>query len=210
MMVMMDKEQVFSRPPKREKTTTQKNEQKLENKEEKLENKGEQKLENKGEQMRENKNGQKLEDKNGQTFGSLTEEKKAEAHFEVLHELDMFTHLTEDLGEHPWAVKKNAKGRSYDLTPLELERLKTEETAAKNAGLTWQERGPAQDMNADWPTVPNWRGQPYRKGHYGGKVRYAKRGGANKEYYDRLNKAGLLKPTRWGAVRVHKKEDMPW
>ena len=58
--------------------------------------------------------------------------------------------------------------------------------------------------------MPNWRGQPYRKGHYGGKVRYSKRGGANKEYYDRLNKAGLLKPTRWGAVRVHKKEDMPW
>ena len=43
MMVMMDKEQVFSRASKRETTTTQKDEQKLENKEQKLENKGEQK-----------------------------------------------------------------------------------------------------------------------------------------------------------------------
>ena len=43
-------------------------------------------------------------------------------------------------------------------------------------------------------------------GTHGGKMRFAQTCGKNKEYYDRLNKAGLLKPTPKGAVRV----DKPW
>ena len=34
--------------------------------------------------------------------------------------------------------------------------------------------------------------------------RYAKRGGANKEYYQKLAKAGYLKPGPKGAVRLSK------
>ena len=80
-----------------------------------------------------------------------------------------------------------------------------EEEASRKAGVKWQDRGPRQDeayYKTGVPSTPNWRGQAWRTGSYGGKERYAKRGGKNAEYYARLNKAGLLKPTRNGAVRV--------
>ena len=51
-------------------------------------------------------------------------------------------------------------------------------------------------------TVPFWRGQPFRNGNYGGKKRFAKRGGKNQEYYSKLNKLGYLQPTAKGAVRL--------
>ena len=82
--------------------------------------------------------------------------------------------------------------------------MKMEETAARKSGMKWQDRGPAQDPYSDRPQFPNWRGQPYRQGTEGGKKRYAKRGGANRECYDKLNKAGYLKPGPKGAVRLSK------
>ena len=121
--------------------------------------------------------------------------------------------------EHPWAVRPNKRGKSTDLTEAERKRLRHESDASKKANIPWEERGPAQDweamaaakeeakasgapMPSNRATVPFWRGQPFRNGHYGGKMRYAKRGGKNQEYYSKLNKAGLLQPTAKGAVRL--------
>ena len=136
----------------------------------------------------------------------MPEAAKESVRFEVLHHADMQQHLAEDCGsQHPWAVRPNAKTRSFDLTEKELQRLKFEEEVAHNAKIPWQDRGPRQDASyasTGRPSTPCWRGQAWRTGAYGGKERYAKRSGKNQAYYDRLNKAGLLKPTRHGAVRV--------
>ena len=147
----------------------------------------------------------KEEEKQREMFRHLPEEMKAAARFEVMHEFELKHKLTEDCQGHPWAVRPNARTRSYDLTDREQMRLKMEEEASRKAGAPWQERGPRQDESykeTGKPSTPCWRGQSWRTGSYGGKERYAKRGGKNQAYYDRLNKAGLLKPTRHGAVRV--------
>ena len=117
-----------------------------------------------------------------------------------------------EVSDHPWAVRKHAKGRSDDLSPEELSTLRAEAAQASADGIPWAERGPAQQQGSrsSNPSVPNWRGQAWRPGAFGGKQRFSNRGGKNKEYFARLNKAGLLKPTPKGAVRVSKPEDMPW
>ena len=153
--------------------------------------------------------------------------------------LDYMRRMTAEVGDHPWAVRKHQRSKSTDLTESELKRLRHESASAKKSKIPWEERGPTQDYTSmmgsaagsssgaaasssggassssaaasAWePSVPYWRGQPFRTGAYGGKMRFAKRGGQNKEYYARLNRAGLLKPTAKGAVRVTKPEDKPW
>ena len=87
-----------------------------------------------------------------------------------------------------------------DLTEDEVLGLRSEQMAASMAGLSWQERGPRAAAGED--QQPTWRGQRWRKGVCGGKVRYAKRGGQWQQYYKGLNKAGLLKPGKDGATVV--------
>ena len=115
--------------------------------------------------------------------------------------------LAETCGTHPWAVRPDARSRSHNLTKEELARLALEQTIAREAGLKWQDRGPQHGVPnwspGDPPVVKNWRGNPWREGKYGGKVRYARRGGKRREYYAELNRLGFLKPTRHGAVRVN-------
>ena len=146
--------------------------------------------------------------------------KELEKEASIAAEVEHMENMRDAAGEHPWAVRMHKRGRSDDLSPDELGRLRNEQSVAKTAGLSWEERGPAQayaecttgssSSSSSGPSVPNWRGQPWREGAYGGKQRFSKRGGQHKEYYDRLNKAGLLKPTPKGAVRVTKPEDKPW
>ena len=128
---------------------------------------------------------------------------------EIGDELEMFSAMTQELGEHPWAVRGNRRHKSTDLTEMEQSRLKTEEIAARNAGMTWKDRGPVEKNDVTdekTPVVPFWRGNPWRSGDYGGKKRFAKRGGHYKEYYSKLNKQGLLIPGRHGARRITKEE----
>ncbi len=94
----------------------------------------------------------------------------------------------------PWGVRPTTIGRSYDLTPEELENLRTEERLARDCNVPWQERGP----DPGWGILA-WRGQPLRLGKNGGQVRYAKRGGKNKEVYRELARQGLLRPTPGAA-----------
>ena len=123
--------------------------------------------------------------------------------------------------DHPRAARKNTLGKSTDLTESQMKRLRHESINAKEKNIPWEERGPAQDLSkkasyndaaksSSVPEVLKLRGQHFRSGAFGGKSRYAKRGGKYKEYYDKLNKAGLLQPTPKGAVRVHDPADMPW
>ena len=211
-MNAMDSTNIFARKPREdnkedmvENTLEEKKEGKIlpqldkKGKEDMVEHKlGEKKEEDKVEHKREEK---KEEEKKEEV---LSEEVKKMVQAEVMQEIDHLQLLAGDLKEHPWAVRPWKKGRSHDLSALEQERLKMEETAARKSGMTWQERGPAQDPYKDRPEYPNWRGQPYRQGLEGGKKRYAKRGGANKEYYQKLAKAGYLKPGPKGAVRLSK------
>ena len=165
----------------------------------------EQQKEEEEKQEEEKKTQKEEEEKQRAMFAQIPEEMKAVARFEVMHEMDLMQRLTEDCAGHPWAVRPNAKTRSFDLTEHEKMRLKMEEEASRHAQIPWQERGPRQDESykeTGKPSTPCWRGQSWRTGSYGGKERYAKRGGKHQAYYDRLNKAGLLKPTRHGAVRV--------
>ena len=104
----------------------------------------------------------------------------------------------QELGAHAWAVRPDTTGRSTDLTPQEVARLRSEQAAA--TGVRWQDRGPVQTYDQQGqPTHNNWRGQPWREGTHGGKQRYAKRGVKNLSYYNELNKRGMLQPTRNGA-----------
>ena len=136
----------------------------------------------------------------------------------IKREVEEMEAMREVSGEHPWAVRKKQRGRATDLSGEELRRLRSEQAAAATANLPWEERGPSQDYSeyvtgasgssssSAGPSVPFWRGNPWREGAYGGKKRFAKRGGQHQEYYARLNRAGMLKPTSSGAVRV----DKPW
>ena len=90
-------------------------------------------------------------------------------------------------GQSPWAVRPTTVGRSRDLTPGEVERLRTEQHLSCTADVPWQERGPVPGYG-----VEAWRGQPLRWGLNGGKVRYAKRGGKHREWYRDLAKQGVL------------------
>ena len=90
-----------------------------------------------------------------------------------------------DAKRHPWAVAPSTRGRSSNLTADELEALRQEQRVAELCGMKWEERGP------DGPDRPkHWRGQALRKGVDGGKVRYANRGGKNKELYQKLAREG--------------------
>ena len=132
----------------------------------------------------------KEEEKQKEMFRQLPEEMKAAARFEVMHEFHLMQRLTEDCQGHPWAVRPNARTRSHDLSDHEQMRLKMEEEASRRAGVLWQERGPRQDESyrvTGKPSTANWRGQSWRTGSYGGKERYAKRGGRTQEKYARLN-----------------------
>jgi len=114
-----------------------------------------------------------------------------------------FRLLRETLGEHPWAVRPHQRGKATDLTESERTRLRLEQGTAEIEGTPWSQRGPAQTYDEDGlPETQNWRGQPFRKGLYGGKQRYAKRGGKNQSYYAELNKLGMLKPGKHGATTV--------
>ena len=89
--------------------------------------------------------------------------------------------------QSPWAVRPTTVGKSRDLTPGEVERLRTEQHLSCTADVPWQERGPVPGYG-----VEAWRGQPLRWGLNGGKVRYAKRGGKHREWYRDLAKQGVL------------------
>ena len=91
-----------------------------------------------------------------------------------------------------WWVRPWHQGRCTDLDPLELLRLRHEEAAARAGGVPWQERGPYVEPGKGGGVF--WRGQRHRPGLYGGKVRFANRGGKNKEKYQKLAREGKLKP----------------
>jgi hypothetical protein len=139
---------------------------------------------------------------------SVKEEKAADAAWVAAG--DAFEQTANALGAHPWAVRPEAKGRSTDLSPEELDRLRSEKAAS--AGIRWQDRGPAQSYDKTGkPTHDNWRGQAWREGSQGGKQRYAKRGGKYAEYYKDLNKRGMLQPGPDGArVMKARREDEKW
>ena len=88
--------------------------------------------------------------------------------------------------DHPWEVASTTRGRSSGLTEAEQYNLKEEERCARLCGVPWSERGPTAGE------APYWRGQGWRSGRDGGKVRYATRGGKHREYYAELAKAGRL------------------
>ena len=91
-------------------------------------------------------------------------------------------------GEHqPWSVRASHRGKSTDLSPEELNAVRAEQRSAEMCGMKWHERGPRGDGRPEC-----WRGQTLRKGADGGKVRYANRGGKNKEYYAQLARNGKL------------------
>ena len=96
------------------------------------------------------------------------------------------------------AVRPTTKGRSTDLTKEELSALRTEQIDSLIDDVPWSERGPTDD------DVDNWRGQPWRHGHMGGKSGYRKRAGKFAEHYAKLAREGRLMPTRHGAVVVGK------
>jgi len=98
--------------------------------------------------------------------------------------------------EHRWAVRGWHVGRSNDLTPEEIERLRGEEGIAREAHIPWRDRGPQDDA------VQAWRGQPWRRGDYGGQRGYRKRGGQNVGFYNQLARQGALMPSPTGAFRV--------
>lgn len=110
-----------------------------------------------------------------------------------------FYDLAASSGSHPWAVRGATRGRSSNLSADELERLRMEQRAAEASGMSWQERGPA---GSNRPSC--WRGQSLRKGADGGQVRYANRGGRNKEYYAQMAREGRLVKTGVGKTRVDK------
>ena len=91
--------------------------------------------------------------------------------------------------QHPWRVRPTAKKRSRDLHYMEVRRLRTEQGLAYHTGQRWDERGPVPNQ-----ATPFWRGQKLRQGACGGKVRYANRGGKNRELYAALARNGRLKP----------------
>ena len=89
--------------------------------------------------------------------------------------------------DHPWAVRKNTRGKSKDLTEPELTRLRHESTNAKDTNTPREEGGPAQDPSKkaphndaanspSAPPVPKSRGHHSRSGALGGKRRYYQRG----------------------------------
>ena len=139
---------------------------------------------------------------------SVKEEEAADAAWVAAG--DAFEQTANALGAHPWAVRPEAKGRSTDLSPEELDRLRSEKAAS--AGIRWQDRGPAQSYDKTGkPTHDNWRGQAWREGSQGGKQRYAKRGGKYAEYYKDLNKRGMLQPGPDGArVMKARRQDEKW
>ena len=98
------------------------------------------------------------------------------------------------------AVRPTTTGRSTDLTKEELSALRTEQIDSLIDDVPWSERGPTD------AEVNNWRGQPWRQGHMGGKSGYRKRAGKFAEHYAKLAREGRLKPTRHGAVKVGKGE----
>ena len=97
----------------------------------------------------------------------------------------------------PPAVRPLQRGRAYDLEPNEVAALRAEQTDAVVNNVPWRQRGPDTDA-PDAP--PNWRGQPHRRGMFGGQVRYAKRGGKHKEYYAQLHRERRLVPGPGGAI----------
>ena len=115
-------------------------------------------------------------------------------------EISRLLHAREAAPEEPspWAVRPMSIGRSSDLTPDELQTLRTEERLARAGNVPWQERGP----DPGWG-IAAWRGQPVRLGRNGGQVRYAKRGGRNKEVYRELARQGRLTPTPGGTRSEH-------
>ena len=97
-----------------------------------------------------------------------------------------------------------ASTRRYDLSPAELQALRSEQFDAVANDVGWADRGPRGDSMPAF-----WRGQGFREGHYGGKKRYAKRGGQYREYFSRLAAEGRLVPGRNGASRGKLGEAFP-
>ena len=96
--------------------------------------------------------------------------------------------------QRPTPTWSHGRGRSWKLTTEQRKELRIEQVDAHIHDVPWQERGP---RGADAPLF--WRGQPKRSGAYGGKPRYAKRGGKHQGYYARLYKEGRLVPGKDGA-----------
>ena len=94
----------------------------------------------------------------------------------------------------PEPTWSSGRGRSEKITREQLRELRAEQFDAEENAVPWAERGPRGE---DAPEF--WRGQTLRPGLFGGKMRYANRGGRHREYYAELAKQGRLVPGRKGS-----------
>ena len=135
--------------------------------------------------------------------GATTEDEIGDEELQVrhasLHEAEEATPgasmAQEDIADL-YSKRLDRPGRSFDLSYQERMQLKSEEEAAREAGLRWQERGPPGPKDGG---PSHWRGQEWRSGANGGAKRWGNRGGRWKEYYTMLARSGKLRQTLPGG-----------
>jgi hypothetical protein len=93
-------------------------------------------------------------------------------------------------------VLGRTRGRRENVSEDELRALAAEAAVAKAYNLPWGNRGPPAPEAGD--PDRHWRGQAHRSGTQGGAVRWANRGGRNREYFSNLALQGRLRPTLGG------------